>query len=207
MRKRSLATAVIAVLAVSACKGNDRTMNDDLAKDVALAANQNGLALAPSNGLQTVVSAEEQSPQARSKMAPSTRSTRATPHRTPHRDRVPAHHATEVASVSAPAPEEAPAPSPAPAPQPVVTEPAPAVDVPVAESPRPHPVDVGSSAGSGTVDAGRSGGGISIGNVIGIVLGGAILRGGVMDGDHCDPRGHRGGATNDRIPPTAHGRF
>lgn len=217
MRKGSLATAIIAVLAVSACKGKDQTMNADLAKDVATAANSDGLELAPSHGLQTVVSAEERSPEAKLKMAPSARSTRATPHRTPHRDRVAAHHAAEVASVAAPAPEAAPALAPAPAAT-SATDPAPAPteSAPVAVVPRPHPVDVGSAPGSGSggMDAGRGGiggSGISIGDVIGGVIGAVVIRGGAVDGDHCDPRGRRSGGSgilvNNRGGSILRGRF
>lgn len=69
-----------------------------------------------------------------------------------------------------------------------------------APSPRPHPVDVGSSPipGNGGIGTGRSGGGVSIGDVIG-VIGAVVIRGGTVDGDHCDPHGGRG-RVNDRIP-------
>lgn len=207
MRKGSLAVAALstalAVLTVSACKGKEPAMNDDLARDVALAADTNVLSLAPSRGSQMVVSAEERSPEAQVHKAPSARSTRAAPHRTPHRDRVAAHHATEVASIAAPVPAGEPSP---------VTEPTPTDNAPVADSPRPHPVAVGSSypgSGNGSVNTGR-GGGISIGDVIG-VIGAVVIRGGTVDGDHCDPRGgqRRGGGPliNDRGGPVLRGNW
>lgn len=191
MRKWSLATAAVTVLAIAACRGNDQqtAANDDLSKDLAAAASSDGLAMAPTlHNVQTVVSAEELSPQARVHRAPSARSTRPSPHRTPHRDRVTSHPSTETASVTDPAPStetEVAATTPQPS--------APSDNGESAPSARPHPVDVpatstGGSDGSG---AGRSGGhgtGIGIGTIIG-AIGGVILRGGVVDGDHCDPRG------------------
>ncbi len=209
MRKGSLATAVLAVLAVAACKGKDRAMDDDLAKDMTLASSSSdGLSLAPSRGSQTVVSAEERSPEARPRVASSARSTRAAPHRTPHRDRVAAHHTAQMASVAAPVPEESPAPAPAAAAEPTQVADAPVADAPISESPRPHPVAVGTypGSGSGGVGTSRRGGGISIGDVIG-VIGAVVIRGGTVDGDHCDPRGeHR--TVNNRIPPSImRGRF
>lgn len=201
MRKGSLVTAAIVVLAVSACKGKDTAAtSDDLAKDIALASSSDGLALAPKAGSQQmVVSAEELSPQARPKMAPSSKSSRPVAHRTPHRDHVP-QRSSEVAAVAAPSPSSAAAPAPEVA---VTPAPTPA-DAPVVEAPRPHPVAVSypsNGSGDGGINGGGSGGGI--GAIIG-AIGGAVLRGGVVDGDHCDPRSERrnGGhiAINSRMP-------
>lgn len=193
MRSRSLATAAVALLAVAACKGKDQqATNDDLNKDLAAAASSDGLTMAPSHGAQTVVSAEELSPQARTHRAPSARASRPSPHRTPHKDRVTPQRATEVADVAAPAP----APTEVAATEP--TPSAPSDEGATTASPRPHPVDVpsGNSGGQGAGDGtnGRHGGGIGIGDIIG-AIGGVIIRGGVVDGDHCDPRtdGRRGG--------------
>lgn len=208
MRKGSLAAAVLAVFAVSGCKAKDQGMSEELARDVALAADSGSLSLAPSRGSQMVVSAEEQIPEARPRKAPSARSSRVRPHRTRHRDRVAAHHTTEVASIAAPVAEATPAPQPVAEQTPV--ENTPSQDVPVAESPRPHPMTGGSypGPGSGSVGSGR---GISIGDVIG-VIGAVVIRGGVVDGDHCDPRGgrRRGGSgilVNDRGGAVMRGRF
>ncbi len=87
--------------------------------------------------------------------------------------------------------EATPEPEPAPVEesQPVVTAPAPAPvpeesNEPVAVAPRPQPVPAIPARGTGTGDYGRGGGG---------VWGGVIIRGGGVDGDHCIPRGRRGG--------------
>lgn len=192
MRKGPLATALLAVFAVSACKAKDQAMNDDLARDIALASDTGGLSLAPSRGAQMVVSAEERAPEARPRRSPSARSSRAAPHRTPHRDRVAAHHSTEVASIAAPVPDEAPAAQPIVAPTPTqgTADNAPTETPGAGESPRPHPVAVGSYPGSGSGSASTGRGGISIGDVIG-AIGAVVIRGGVVDGDHCDPRAER----------------
>jgi hypothetical protein len=79
-------------------------------------------------------------------------------------------------------------------------------------SPRPQPVDVPSPSSDPGAARGDGGGRGSSGTggwggIIG-AIGGAILRGGVVDGDHCDPRGHRGGGIliNQR-GPILRGRF
>lgn len=202
MRRWSLATAALSVLALAACKGKEQqtAANDDLSKDLAAAASSDGLALAPSlHSVQTVVSAEELSPQARVHRAPSQRASHPAPHRTPHRDRVTPHPSTETASVTDPAPTtttEVAAAAPEPA--------APSDNGAAAPSERPHPVDVpstatGGSDGSGNGRGGSRGGGIGIGDIIG-AIGGVIIRGGVVDGDHCDPR-----SDGRRIPRTGNG--
>lgn len=193
MRSRSLATAAVALLAIAACKGKDQqATNDDLSKDLAAAASNDGLTMAPAAGnAQTVVSAEELSPQARVKRAPSARAPRPSPHRTPHRERVTPQTSTEVVDVVDEAPSTSEVAATAPAPS------APSDEGAAAPSSRPHPVDVptGNSGGQGAGDGnnGRHGGGIGIGDIIG-AIGGVIIRGGVVDGDHCDPRtdGRRG---------------
>lgn len=209
MRSRSLATAAVALLAIAACKGKDQqATNDDLNKDLAAAASNDGLTMAPVAGnAQTVVSAEELSPQARTHRAPSARSTRPSPHRTPHKDRVTPQRSTEVVDVveDAPAPTTVAAADPAPS--------APSDEGAAAPSARPHPADIptGGSGGQGSGDGnnGRHGGGIGIGDIIG-AIGGVIIRGGVVDGDHCDPRtdGRRGRRDGGSFPvsiPTRRG--
>lgn len=194
MRKWSLATAAVTVLAIAACKGKDQqaAANDDLSKDLAAAASSEGLAMAPTlHNVQTVVSAQELSPQARVHRAASARASHPSPRRTPHRDRVTPHPSTQTASVSDPAPST-PTDVAAATPQPS----APSDNGESAPSARPHPVDVpstssGGSDGSGDGRSGGHGGGIGIGDIIG-AIGGVIIRGGVVDGDHCDPRGGRG---------------
>lgn len=66
-----------------------------------------------------------------------------------------------------------------------------------APSERPHPVDVpatstggGDGSGAGQGGSRGGGGGIGIGTIIG-AIGGVIIRGGVVGGDRCDPRGRR----------------
>jgi len=202
MRRWSLTTAALALLAIAACKGKEQqtAANDDLSKDLAAASSSDGLTMAPAlHDVQTVVSAQELSPQARMHRAPSARASRPSPHRAPHRDRVTPRPSTQAASVSAPAPTtstEVAAATPQPA--------APSDNGDAAPSERPHPVDVpststGGSDGSGSGRSGRHGTGIGIGDVIG-VIGGVILRGGVVDGDHCDPR-----SDGRRIPRTGNG--
>ena len=85
---------------------------------------------------------------------------------------------TVIAQSSGPTHTEAPVPvTPEPSP---ATSPAPAQDQgPILRG--------GSGAGSGS-----GGGGIGMGTAIGVIFG-SVIRGGVVDGDNCDPRGaHRG---------------
>ena len=208
MRRWSVATAALAVFALAACTGKEQqtAANDDLSKDLAAAASSDGLAMAPTlHNVQTVVSAEELSPEARVHRAPSARASRPSPHRTPHRDRVTPRPSTETASATAPAPEtttEVAATAPEPS--------APSDNGAAAPSERPHPVDVpatGGSDGSGSGRGGSRGGGIGIGDIIG-AIGGVIIRGGVVDGDHCDPRsdGRRIPRTGNSYPMPGRGR-
>jgi hypothetical protein len=183
MRYGSLVASAAVLLGVAACKGKDVGMSDDLAKDLATAKTSDALALAPRAGVQTVVSAQELSPQGRARLASSSNATRLVAHRTRHRERVPV--ASAVATTPAPVTAADAATAATVTMTPVDQTTAAAVPV----SPRPVPVDVSyPSADPGT--ARGDGGGI--GGIIG-AIGGVILRGGVADGDHCDPRGHRGG--------------
>ena len=182
MRYGSLFASAAVLLSVAACKGKDARMSDDLAKDLATAKTNDALALAPHAGLQTVVSPEELSPQGRAQLRSSNKSTRLVSSRTTHRD-VTASPAAKLpplpaaTSTSEPAANTSEVASAAPAP----------VDQPAVATPRPQPVDV--SYPSGESGSTHSGGGF--GAIIG-AIGGAILRGGVVDGDHCDPRGRHG---------------
>ena len=65
--------------------------------------------------------------------------------------------------------------------------PAPAEAEPVAVAPRPQPVNIPASSGG---DYGAAGGGVFGGG-----MGGVVIRGGGVDGDHCQPHGgaRRGG--------------
>lgn len=187
MRYGSLVAAAAVLLGLAACKGNESGMNAELAKDLNAAKASDPLALAPHAGLQTVVSAEELSPQARAALRASSRSTRL----------VARHQAAESAPVQvadapttlAPIPEtEASTEVVAASPATIVVAQAPAVmNPPAGPNDVPEPV----------VHTRGEGGGI--GGILG-AIGSAILRGGVVDGDHCDPRGHRGILINQRGP-------
>jgi hypothetical protein len=196
MRYGSLAASAAVLFGLAACRANDAGMSDDLAKDLAAAKTSDALALAPHAGVQTVVSATELSPQARSRTAPSAKSARSVVHRTPHRDRVASTPSVAVTTVSAEATDNAPAP--------VVTAPVQTADASVAvSSPRPQPVEVSYPS----TDPGPMRGGA--GGVIG-AIGGVILRGGVGDVDHCDPRARRnggGGILINRRGPILRGTF
>ena len=193
MRYGSLVASAAVLLGVAACKGKDVGMSDDLAKDLATAKTSDALALAPRAGVQTVVSAQELSPQGRARLASSSNATRLVAHRTRHRERVPVASAVAITPAPVKAADVATVTM-----TPVDQTTAAAVPV----SPRPVPVDVSyPSADPGTARGDGGGIGGIIGAIGGVILrggvtdgdGGVILRGGVADGDHCDPRGHRGG--------------
>ena len=199
MRYGSLVASTAVLLGLAACKGNNAGMSDDLAKDLATAKTSDALALAPHSGLQTVVSTEELSPQGRARVAASSKASRTVAHRTPHRDRVASAPTVAVTPTSA-----------ADAPAPVTITPVQTASAGAATpSPRPQPVDVSypaSDPGSARGDGGGSGG---LGGIIG-AIGGVILRGGVANGDHCDPRSHRnggGGILINRRGPILRGTF
>jgi len=98
-------------------------------------------------------------------------------------------------AVQSEAPTVAAEPEPTPAAvdetEPVATAVAPApvpeeTNEPVAVAPRPTPAAVIPAGGAGAGDYGR-GGGVFGGGI------GVVIRGGGVDGDHCQPRGRRGG--------------
>ena len=189
MRYGSLVASAAVVLGLAACKGSETGMNDDLAKDLAAATSSDALALAPRAGVQTLVSVEELSPHGRTRLAPSTESSRATRHHASHRDRVEAP-STMVAAAATPAPVAAPAPVPAESASSTASTSVDGTQGP--SSPRPQPVDVSYPANDPGPMRGDRGGAGGIGGILG-TIGGAILRGGAIDGDHCDPRAHRNG--------------
>jgi hypothetical protein len=155
-------------LIVAACSGKNKTMSDDLKKDLDLASTSDGIALASSSakGSQVVSAIERTTPPAPRRVAQSQRVVRHKPAPKP-----PAPVEAENADVS----EEV-------APEPVAVAQTPTEPAPTA-SPRPHPVDMPS--GSGVV-VGR-GGGTDAGRVLGGIIS-VVLRGGGVDGDECDPR-------------------
>lgn len=207
-RSLSVAALGVSLAMLAACKGSDSGMSSDLARDLASAKANDALTLAPRAGVQTVVSAEELSPQGRTRIAPSRRSSRPVARRTPHRDRATSAPSAVVASSAGAATTSSVSASPSAS---DATEAAVIVSAP---SPRPQPVDVSypsSDAGSSRGDGGGAGSG-GIGGIGGIIgaIGGAILRGGVVggDGDHCDPRGHpHGGILVNHRGPILRGTF
>lgn len=174
---------VLAVLGVTlaACTSRDAKMSEDLQKDLALASSSEGISLAPSAApARSGISAIERSAPTPRRPAPSQRV----------RQRRPVRHSTEVAPVEvASAPDEEAAPEPQPS-----VEPEPESDAPASTRPRPvegGTVATGGDMGGGSV--GRGGGNRGIAIQVGIGVLGAILRGGVVEGDRCDPRGSRRG--------------
>ena len=176
---------IAAAFVLAACNGADSAMNADLKKDLERASTASEITLPTSQPASQVVSAiERTTPPALRRVAQS--------------QRVPKHRAAPRA-LPAPVQTETPDVSSEVAPQPVVTSPTPTEVAPL-PSPRPQPVaSSGIGAGDGRAGSGRGDQGIGIGTIIGVVL-----RGGVVDGDDCDPRtdGRRGGVTavNNRIP-------
>lgn len=196
LRTSGFVIGALLVGGLVACGRDASKLNDDLAKDLQNASSSQGsLTLAPvtSKSTQTVSAIE------RSRLTASApaRSQRVAVY---HRKRT----GTSIAPVASteanalPAPVEAPTTAPqtaaAPTPQPGPPTPTPGN----VSGPTP------SNGGDGTANqpgngAGRDDGD-GIGNTVGSVLG-AILRGGVVDGDHCDPRGgHRRGGIISEMP-------
>lgn len=177
---------VAGALVLAACSGKDKSAgSDDFKKDLERASTASEITLPSGQPATQVVSAiERTTPPAPRRVAQSQRVAKHKPAPT----RTPAPVEARNADVSDEV-ETAPA---EPAPTPVTEAPLP--------SPRPQPVaSSGGGSGDGSVGSGRGGRGIGIGDIIGVVL-----RGGVVDGDDCDPRSEgrgRGGISiNTRIP-------
>jgi hypothetical protein len=170
MDRLRLSVMMLALISTAACHRKDAA-KDDLSDDLMRASSSDALALAPNSaGTTSVVSPQEQ-------VAPRfaiASSRKSSPHRTPHVARE-----TQMA-----APASAPAVA---APEPAAPEPV--AQAPVAMAPRPQPVAV-SYPDPASAGHGNDGGGIGSGRG---GMGGVIIRGGTVDGDHCDPRGGRGG--------------
>jgi hypothetical protein len=175
---------VTGALALAACSGKDK-VSDDLMKDLERASVASEITLPQSQtATQVVSSIERTTPPAPRRVAQSQRVAKHKPAPT----REPAPVEVEQADVSTEV-ESAP----------VEPTPAPVAEAPL-PSPRPRPVaTTGGGAGDGNGGVGRGDVGIGIGTVIGVVL-----RGGIVDGDDCDPRSdgrRRGGISiNNRIP-------
>jgi hypothetical protein len=171
-------------LALAACSGNDK-VSDDFRKDLERASTASEITLPTGQPATQVVSSIERTQPAPRRVAQSQRVAKHKPAPT----REPAPVEVEQADVSTEV-ESAP----------VEPTPAPVAEAPI-PSPRPRPVATsGGGAGDGQIGSGRGDIGAGIGTIIGVVL-----RGGVVDGDDCDPRTDgrhpRGGISiNNRIP-------
>lgn len=171
---------VAGALALAACSGKEQ--NSDFQKDLERASTASEITLPTAQPATQVVSAiERNAPAGPRKVQSSQRVAKHKP--APTRIEAPVEVETEQAVESTP----------------VAPEPTPVQEAPI-PSPRPQPV-AQTSGGSddGAIGRGR-GDGIGIGTVIGVVL-----RGGVVDGDDCDPRSERGRrptsiSINNRIP-------
>lgn len=181
MRKLFGVTIISTAFLAAACgkqAGKQAALSADLKNDLALASAQ------PQN---IQISADELGPQ--SHRAPAVKLVKAAnAPRVVH-----SSHPTRKASAEQVAAAEIPAPSPqvetiaqAPSPTPATTEaPSPAPDIqpaplPVPQSPGPGPT-AGQSHGSGI--------GAILGGIAGVLARGAIIRGGGVDGDNCEPHG------------------
>ena len=176
-------SGVAGVLALAACSGKTGP-TDDFKKDLERASTASEISLpSTTNATQVVSAIERATPPAPRRVANSQRVAKHTPAPT----RTPAPVEVEQADVSTEV-EAAPV-EPAPAPVQEATLP----------SPRPQPVATTGGDGDGSYGRGRGSAGVGIGEVIGVVL-----RGGIVDGDDCDPRGRRrpraGGIVVNNIP-------
>jgi hypothetical protein len=174
---------VAGALALAACSGKEQQSND-FKKDLERASTGSEITLPSSQPATQVVSAIERT-------APGPRKVQSS-------QRVAKHKAAPT-RVQAPVEVEQADVTTEVAPAPVEPAPTPVEEAPI-YSPRPQPVaQGGGGSGDGTYGRGGRGDGIGIGTVIGV-----ILRGGVVDGDDCDPRSEgrpRGRISiNSRIP-------
>jgi hypothetical protein len=181
---RLAGTAGVLALAAACSDKSTSGMPDDFKKDLERASTASEITLPQAQQSQQVVSAiERTSPPAR-KVAQSQRVAKHKP--------APTHNPAPVEVQQAEVTNEVETAPAAPAPEPTVEAPLP--------SPRPQPVATnGGGTGNGDMGQGRGTRGVGIGDIIGVVL-----RGGVVDGDDCDPRSEgarRGGILiNSRIP-------
>jgi hypothetical protein len=185
MRSSMLAVGLSAAV-LAACGKNqpNRAMTDDLKRDLQ-AASTSDLNLASQQAGKGFALTEigEQSAPAPAKVVRKASGPKAVRSKAPTVKASPEN--TAAAEAAQPTVQEV---SQAPSP-----EPAPATEAPAPAVPRPSSSPANPSAGQGA--PGRDGNGSSagsgdgggIGTVIGVIFG-AVIRGGVVDGDHCDPR-------------------
>ena len=184
MRSSYLLAGSAAIVLLSACGSQGKSAIDaDLRKDLELASSSDGISLgngAVTASQQFVSSIEQATPPARAVAKSS---------------RVKRHKAAPKAPPQV-VQTEAPAEASEPEPQMVASAPvAGEIEAPVSARPQAIPVSYPGGASSGGSEGGSSAGGIF----------GAIIRGGVVDGDHCER--HRNGrnrgsviSINNRIP-------
>lgn len=159
-----------AVLAVAACSKSSRptnAMSDDLKRDLKLASQTQSMQINP----------DEVSPQSRRELALRPKLAPQGPKviRSQHPTVKASARAVQVASIKTDVPQV----------QVMASAPAPS-ETPSADAPpmaRPSPVPAQSYPGAERIP-GNGGGGILAGIL------GAVIRGGVVDDDHCDPRGN-----------------
>jgi hypothetical protein len=172
---------VAGALALAACSGREQ-QSSDFQKDLERASTASEITLPTAQPGTQVVSAIERTAPGPRKVQYSQRVAKHKP--APTRVEAPVEVTTETEVE----------------PTPVAPEPAPVQEATI-PSPRPQPVaQGGGDIGEGSIGRGGRGDGIGIGTVIGV-----ILRGGVVDGDDCDPRSERGRrptsiSINNRIP-------
>lgn len=172
MRKSYLLIASAGVAFLSACgSGSNTAVNADLQKDLELASSDDGITLgnsAVTSSQQFVSSIESTSPPARevAKSAPVKR------------------HKPARKSPPRVAQTEAPADVSQSEPTQVASMPVEKIEMDVPVSPRPQPIAVSYPSGESSVG---SNGGSATGAVLGTIFG-AVIRGGAVGDDHCDPR-------------------
>jgi hypothetical protein len=178
---------VAGALVLAACSGKSSEMSADLQKDLERASTASEITLPTAQPAAEVVSAIERTQPVARRVA---QSQRAPKHR-PAPRALPAPVEVENADVSTEV-----------EPQPVEPAPVPTEVAPL-PSPRPQPVaSTGGGMGEGRVGTGRGDIAAGVGTIIGVVL-----RGGIMDGDECDPRtdGRRRGNGGIAIIPRSGG--
>jgi hypothetical protein len=172
MRKSFLVLAGAGAVLLAACSGDKKgAINDDLKKDLEMASSSDGITLAnaSTSGTQVVSAIERTTPPARKVASSAPVKTHRVVHKAP-----PRVVKTEAPAMVMETEEQSVAQAPA--------------SEPISISPRPQPVSVSYPSGpSSGGDDGRVSTGSSAGAVIGSILG-AVIRGGVVDGDNCDPR-------------------
>ena len=200
LRSSAMAVGISAVVLAGCAKNSaspNKAMNDDLKRDLQLASSSS-LDLASQQASKSFAlteigqgTAPSPAPAIRKGAGP-----KAVRSKTPTVKAAPAP-TIDVAAEEPTTEVAVKAPSPITAPEPDATAPA----VP---RPSPTPVDPnggegargqnggGPNHGTGDGGAGSQGSGGDGGSILGGIFG-AIIRGGVVDGDHCDPRGRRRG--------------